>query len=146
MRGFVNLLPDVAVRGPKIKFDFTFKVLAERHSFTHIKLWFCTFLMNWRTSNLLATANVVPSSLIIFAFIVKAIFSCETWVLTRATRHHISDDDILHSYSHKNLRSYKKDVLLRTDHFQLDASFVSHCTLFRKCPGKSFSTIPSCAT
>jgi hypothetical protein len=47
---------------------------------------------------LLVPANIVPSSLIIFAPIIVAIRSSETSVLTGATRRHITKDDILHFY------------------------------------------------
>jgi hypothetical protein len=45
---------------------------------------------------LLVTANVVPSSLILVN-------------LTRATRHNIPEDGILHSHRTENLKSYKED-------------------------------------
>jgi hypothetical protein len=45
---------------------------------------------------LLVTANVVPSSLILFALIMDAAHSSETSVLTRATRRHIPENGILH--------------------------------------------------
>jgi hypothetical protein len=54
---------------------------------------------------LLVTANVVSSSLILFALMMEAIRSSETSVLTRATWRHIPDD-ILHSHSSENLKSY----------------------------------------
>jgi hypothetical protein len=42
------------------------------------------------------TANVVPSSPILFTLMMEAIRSTETSILTRATRLHIPEDGILH--------------------------------------------------
>jgi hypothetical protein len=44
---------------------------------------------------LLVTAKVVPSSPFLVTLIMEAIRSSETSVLTRATRRHILEDDIL---------------------------------------------------
>jgi hypothetical protein len=44
---------------------------------------------------MLFTANVVPSLLILFTVMMEATRSSETFVLTRAIRHHIPEDDIL---------------------------------------------------
>jgi hypothetical protein len=50
---------------------------------------------------------------------IEAVRSCETSVVTRATRHYISDDGILHSHSCENLKSYRAltrwDLLRRRD-------------------------------
>jgi hypothetical protein len=54
---------------------------------------------------LLVIANV-PSSQILFALMMEAVRSSEMYVLTRATRHHISEDGILHSQHYENLKSY----------------------------------------
>jgi hypothetical protein len=50
-------------------------------------------------TRLLVIANVVPSFLILSTLMTEAIHSTETFVLTRATRHHIPEEGIflLHS-------------------------------------------------
>jgi hypothetical protein len=55
---------------------------------------------------LLVTANIVPSSLILVDLMVEAIHSFESSVLTRATWHNIPEDTILHSHCRENLESY----------------------------------------
>jgi hypothetical protein len=57
--------------------------------------------------HLVVTANVFPSSLILFANIIEAISSSESPVSTRATLRHIPGDGILHSHSRVDHRSYK---------------------------------------
>jgi hypothetical protein len=51
---------------------------------------------------LLATANVVPSSLILVTLLMEALPSSETSILTRATWHNNPKDGILHSHHHEN--------------------------------------------
>jgi hypothetical protein len=66
----------------------------------------CGFRMN-RHFELLATARVLPSSLIRFILIMELIRSSETSVLIQATRRHIAEGDALHSRCRENLKSYK---------------------------------------
>jgi hypothetical protein len=55
---------------------------------------------------LLVTASVVPTSRIIVTLMMEAMLSTEMSPLTRATRRHISEDDILPS-----LRREKSQIL-----------------------------------
>jgi hypothetical protein len=63
------------------------------------------FLALWVGAlQLLVTANVFPSSRILFTLIMEAILSSETSVLTRSTRRYILEDGILHSHRRENLK------------------------------------------
>jgi hypothetical protein len=53
----------------------------------------------------LVTANVVPSSLILFTLMMEALLSSETLVLTRVTLRHIPEDGSLHSDRRQSLMS-----------------------------------------
>jgi hypothetical protein len=55
---------------------------------------------------LIVTANVDPSSPILVTLMMEAIFSFETSVPTRAARHDIPEDGIIHCHRREDLKSY----------------------------------------
>jgi hypothetical protein len=61
---------------------------------------------------LLATANVVPSSPILVTLMMEAIRSSETSYLARATRRNIPKDTILHSHRRENHMPYNSSNIL----------------------------------
>jgi hypothetical protein len=63
-------------------------------------------MLSYEGLRLLVTATVVPSSPILVTLMMEAIISSEVSVLTRTTRRHISEDDILHSHRRENLKCY----------------------------------------
>jgi hypothetical protein len=60
--------------------------------------------MLWGITQLLVTANIAPSTLILFALMMEVIHFCEMLVLTRATWRYVPEDSIPHSYCHENLK------------------------------------------
>jgi hypothetical protein len=61
---------------------------------------------NVRRLQLLVTAEVVPSSPILFTLMIEAIRSSETSILKRNTLHQTPEDGILYSHRRENLKSY----------------------------------------
>jgi hypothetical protein len=70
------------------------------------------FLFLRRMRRLLVMAPVVPNSPILVTLMMEALSSFETSVLTTATWRNISEDGILHSHCHENLKSYMKEPCL----------------------------------
>jgi hypothetical protein len=61
--------------------------------------------LRWRNCISSQRASVASSQVLV-TLMKEALSSFETSVLTRATRHKIPEDDILHIYRRENLKSY----------------------------------------
>jgi hypothetical protein len=66
----------------------------------------CGSCKNRRALQLLVTVNARPTSLILSILMMEVMCFSETSVITRATLHHILEDDIPHSHRHENRKSY----------------------------------------
>jgi hypothetical protein len=65
-----------------------------------------TYPLHHQCGKFLVAAYFVPSSPILSTLMMEVIQSTKTSVLKRTTRHHISEDDILHSHGRRTLKSY----------------------------------------
>jgi phosphotransacetylase len=70
------------------------------HSFIRMTIQ-SDFLFLCSARPLLVTDNVVPSSPNLVSLKIEALRSSETSVITRATRHNVPEDGILHSHHEK---------------------------------------------
>jgi hypothetical protein len=72
---------------------------------------------------LLVTANVVPSSLILVTLMMEVICSSETLLLTRAIRHNISEDSIFQN--EKLVSKLCFDHVLKSSNLPVEVSLLS---------------------
>jgi hypothetical protein len=66
---------------------------------------------------LLVTANVLPSSLILVTLMMVVIHSSKILVLTRATWYNIPEDNTLQNHCHDSLKSYRLSLHFTSLHF-----------------------------
>jgi hypothetical protein len=67
-----------------------------------------TFVFLRSVLQLLVTANIVPSSLILFTPMMEAIRASESSAIKRATRRRIPEEGIFHSHFRENIKSFSE--------------------------------------
>jgi hypothetical protein len=83
------------------------------------------------TAQFLVTANVVPSSLILFTLMIEAILSYETSLLTKATLRYIPEDEILSRQLDSEcclINTVQKPIILCMEHHAKPTGLTYVCT------------------